>query len=73
MSGFSEAIALAIAGLLIHASWRLAAVATKLDTLCDRLDKCEANTKEDVRRLHDRVDAVEAKYHANASQARARA
>ena len=57
----TEAIALAIAALLIHASWRLSAVATKLDLLCDRLDKCESNTEKAVNRLHERVDAVEAK------------
>lgn len=61
MIGFSEAIALAIAALLIHASWRLASVATKLDLLCDRLDKCEQDTEKAVQRLHNRVDAVEAK------------
>jgi hypothetical protein len=55
----TEALWLAIACLLVHASWRLSAVATKLDGLCDRMKECEASFKADINRVHERIDSVE--------------
>jgi prefoldin subunit 5 len=61
-----QALWLAIAGLLVHASWRLSAVATKLDTVCQSMEKHEAAIekqavahKEDLNRVHERIDEVE--------------
>jgi cob(I)alamin adenosyltransferase len=59
MDEITAVIGIAIAGMLCQASWRLAAVATKLDLLCDRLNNHEQNTRSDIARLHERVDGVE--------------
>lgn len=60
-AGVSVTLGVAVVAMLLQASTQLARVATKLDLLCDRLDKCEKNTERAVERLHERVDAVESR------------
>lgn len=64
--GVAVTLGVAVVAMLLQASTQLARVVVKLDLLCDRLDKCEKSTEKAVERLHERVDAVEAKVHAKA-------
>lgn len=64
--GIVITVGIAIVAMLLDASAKLSAVATKLDLLVDRLDANEVRQNEDMRRVHERIDNLEARLAAKA-------